>query len=442
MKRLFVYRAQRGLQIVCSVAACALAVEGSALAQQPLMARLPPEVVVAPPVEPTLTLEELEARALRSNPSIARAQALASAAQGNWLQVGLPPNPKVGYAGQQIGSGGLAEQDGVLVEQEFVRGGKLALNRQVAAQDIVRAQQQLAAQQQRVITDVRIAYYRVLAAQQQTSTSEELVAIAERSAQAARALFDAKEVSRADVLQADLEIENAQITHTNARNRLASGWRQLAAVTGDSQLAQQPVSGELARRRECINWQKCLERLLSSSPEVAAAATNVEQARWRLQRAIVEPRPNVTVQGLYNWRDNGIGGDSDGGLQVMFPLPAWDRNQGAIAEAQCAVVAAERALEQLELSLQQRLAPVFERYHNSYNQVERYEKRILPVAQESLDLTRTMYAAGETGYLTLLTAQRTFSHTLLSYIEALRELREAEAEIDGLLLSGSLEVRD
>jgi cobalt-zinc-cadmium efflux system outer membrane protein len=70
--------------------------------------------------------------------------------------------------------------------------------------------------------------------------------------------------------------------------------------------------------------------------------------------------------------------------------------------------------------------------------VERYRDAILPVAEESLELTRKMYELGEAGYLALLTAQRTFSQTNLNYLEALRELRTVEAEIEGQLLSDSL----
>jgi cobalt-zinc-cadmium efflux system outer membrane protein len=88
--------------------------------------------------------------------------------------------------------------------------------------------------------------------------------------------------------------------------------------------------------------------------------------------------------------------------------------------------------------MQARLAPVFERYDNARNQVERYRQAILPAAQESLDLTRKMYEAGEASFLSLLTAQRTFSQTNLNYLEALRELRVSEAEIEGLLLRDSL----
>jgi outer membrane protein, heavy metal efflux system len=140
-----------------------------------------------------------------------------------------------------------------------------------------------------------------------------------------------------------------------------------------------------------------------------------------------------------NWRDNGIGGRSDGALLVGVPLPLWNRNQGGVMQAQAQVVAAEQAFQQLELSLQNRFAPVYERYANALNQVEKYRTKIIPAAKESLEMMRKQYEGGETGYINLLTAQRTYSQTNLNYLDSLKELRRAEAEIEGLLLSGSLE---
>ncbi len=400
-----------------------------------------PQAALRPVALGSLTLADLEQMAIAANPSVARAGALVEAARGNWIQEGLPPNPNVGYEGQQIGSGGRAEQDGVFVEQEFVRGGKLRLNRQVAAQEWVRREQELAAQQQRVVTDVRIAYYQVLVAERQQKLTGELLGIAKEAAKVADDLLRAKEVGRADVVQAQLEVGNAEILAQNALNRYSAAWRTLATVVGNSELPLQPLDGNLEDNRQEFGWEQSRQKLLTTSPEIAAAIAEIERARWALQRAMVEKTPNVTVAGLVNWRDNGIDGDPDGGITVGVPLPLWNRNQGGIVQAQGQVAAAERALDQLELSLENRLAPVFERYSNAHNQVDKYRGQLLPAAQQSLDLVRRLYQAGETPYLNLLTAQRSFSQTNVNYLESLRELRAAEAEIEGLLLSGSLESR-
>lgn len=151
-----------------------------------------------------LSLAELEQRAIAGNPSLRRAAALVAAARGNALQVGLPPNPGIGYEGQQLGSGGVAEQHGVLFSQEIVRGGKLRLNRAVADRERVRLDQEFAAQQLRVLTDVRIAFYEALLAQRQIDLTNELIRISRGGVESVDALFRANEVGRADVLQAQL----------------------------------------------------------------------------------------------------------------------------------------------------------------------------------------------------------------------------------------------
>lgn len=391
--------------------------------------------------EALLTLQDLEGMALSGNPSIARAAAMVQAARGNWVQVGLKPNPVVGYEGQQLASGGRAEQHGVYAQQEFVRGGKLTLNRQVAAQEWAQAERELAAQQQRVLTDVRVAFFSVLVAQEQKQVAAELVRIGTGSLNTAKALFDAKEVGEADVLQAEIEIENARIFSTNAANRHLAAWQNLSAVVGQPKLLLQPLAGDPAQGLPEFRHQEVLQRLLTSSPEIASAIANVERARWAVQRAQVESVPNVTVLGMVNTIDNGIGGRTDGNIVVGVPLPFWNKNQGGIIQAQGQVTAAERAVEQLELDLQSRLAPVFERFANASNQVARYQRVILPAAQKSFQLVRQSYEAGEQGYTSLLTAQRTYSQTRLSYLESLRELRISGAQLEGYLLDNSLQVR-
>lgn len=386
----------------------------------------------------SMTLQSLEAQALRSNPSIDRAAALVHAARGRALQVGLRPNPDFGFDFQQLGSDGLAEQYGAVIGQEFVRREKLELSRSAALHEVQRLEQQLAAQRQRVLTDVRIAFIRALRAERQMELTQQLVRIGERGVAVAKELFNAQEVGRGDVLQAELEVESASILLRNAENRKLAVWRELSAVTGQPLLSPQPLEGDIVDEEGDMQFVEALARLQNQSPEIAAVMAEIHRARCNLKRQQVEPRPNVTVAGLVNWRDNGVGGDANGGISVTLPLPLWNKNQGAIREARYQLTAAERDLGRVELSLKNRLAPVFERYQNAQEQVDRYRTRILPKSVETLELTRETYELGEINFVNLLTVQRTYANNQLAYLDALESQRVAEAEIKGLLLSDSL----
>ncbi len=394
---------------------------------------IPPPVVSEP-----LTIWDIEQLALSHNPSLMRAQAMVNAARGNWVQVGLPFNPSVGYLGQQLGSGGRAEQHGLLIQQEFVRGRKRELNRAVAEQDIVAAQQQLASQEQRVLTDVRLAFNEALLAQRRLELTHDLASIAQKGVETVDALRKAGESSRIDQLQAGMELQSADILVVSSQNRQAATRRSLAAVIGLSDLPPGELSGDLETIPVDQTWSESLERLLTTSPEISTAAANIERSRWALQRALAEPIPNWTLQGVV-MSDNGIDGKTDGIVQLTMPLPLYNRNQGAIQQSRAAVVAAEHALALLELRLQNQLAPVYERYASATNQVRKYREQILPAAKESLELVRQGHKAGEFPFLYLLNAQRTYFQTNLQYLDALRELRSSAIEIDGLLLRNSQE---
>ena len=383
-----------------------------------------------------LSLSDLEQMALQNNPTLSEAQARVQAAHGIWRQVGLYPNPVAGYSAGEIGNDGAAGQQGGFVGQKFVTAGKLRLNREMASQEIVRLEQELAAQQFRVLSDVRTNFYSVLVAQRTIELAERLVKIAEQGVQAAEALLEAKEGSRVDLLQARVEGNTTKILLENARNRHQGAWRRLAAVAGMPDVNPEQLAGDVEDIEAPLRWEDALSRVLSDSPELAAAAAEVQAARWTTERARVEWVPNVGVQATLQ-HDNSSGYDI-AGMQVTLPLPLFNRNQGNIIAADAQLIAAQRNVERVRLSLQNRLAEVFRRYANAGQQVEKYRGTILPDAKETLDLVASGYQQGEFSYLNLLTAQRTYFQSNLAYLESLLQLKSAQVQIEGLLLSNSL----
>jgi cobalt-zinc-cadmium efflux system outer membrane protein len=404
---------------------------------------MPPEPIPrgeSAPRQSGITLEELQAIALSNNPTLAQAAARVEAARGRWVQAGLYPNPSIGYMADEIGMAGRAGMQGFVLSQTVVRGGKLGLDRAAISQEIARAQQEYQAQRLRVVNDVRAQFYRLLVAQRTMELSDELVDLGESGRKTAEALFQPPVmlVSRVDVLQAQIELSTARVAAEQARNRYLALWRSLAATIGAPEMQPLTAIGSFDPASVEIGWSESLTRLLAASPELAAARAAVERASWALERARAEPIPNLNVQASVQ-HDN-EGGDDVANLQIMFPLPIHDKNQGAIRAAAAERREAQAEIARLELALQSRLAAVFERYSNARAQVERYSREILPDARTSLDLVTRSYRTGESTYLVLLEAQRTLSRTNLAYLAALEQLWESTTAIEGLLLSDSLQM--
>ena len=386
--------------------------------------------------QPPLSLVEVEQMALERNPALAQMSAYIQSLRGKWLQVGLPPNPNVYYSGEEMGDNGTAGQQGGYLSQQFITGGKLRLNRGVVSQEISVAEQRQAALGLKVLTDVRTGYYEVLVAQRRLDATSQLEQIGRQLQQTTAKLHEAQEASLAALLQAQVEADSIALLHFNARKNYEAAWRRLTSVIGMPELPIRPVADVSSDWPPVLHWEETLARLRTESPEVATAVMELERARAELTRAEVQYIPNIQAQAGMQY-DN-VDKDSIAMVQIGLPLPIINRNQGGVRQAQSEVLAAQRNLARVELNLQRRLADVFRDYENAHNQVQQYAGQILPAARRALDVIRQGFAGGEVQYLTLLTAQRTYYHTNLAYLDSLRELWVRTSQIEGMLLEESL----
>ena len=405
--------------------------------EQPEILPAPREVVVAD--ADALTLADLETMAFGNNPTLAAAAARIEAAYGKQVQAGLYPNPVAGYHATEVGNEGSAGAQGGFVSQRFITGGKLGLDQAIAGQEVEEAQFRLQAQEQRVLSDVRLRYYDALVAQRRVELTEELARIGDELVSATTKLLKGRLATDNDLLQADIRAEESRILLDNARNQHEEAWRRLSAVVGLREMRIAHLVGELDKDLPHFQWQACYAMAVGANPELNAAFARVERARIAMVRAEKEPIPNIDVSVSVRHAD--LSGDEIVNVQAGIPLPIFNKNQGNIQAAEAEWALANHELQRIELDLQDRLAVSYRRYADARQQVDRYGQRIIPKAKKSLRLVTGGYEKGEVEYLTLLTAQQTYYQVNLSYLDALRELWTATAVLDGQLLSGSLATR-
>lgn len=413
----------------------------SGVADPASIVRASPNAIAAPFLEEpasSYTLDRFVQMGLASHPRVAELGAQIQALEGRHLQAGLRPNPIIGYSGQQLFSGGAAEQQGLLVGQLIVRQPKLDWSQQVVCREIDEATQRLAIIQQRVLTDVSLGFYAVLAAQRRCQITQELLELAEKNLETITKLVEAEEFAEVDRLRAELEVQRARLQRNNAENDRLGAWSRLTALVNQPRLMVAEVSGDLDQLRDDFNPEDVLTQLLATSPEVARAVADRERAAAAVQRARVEPLPDINVEAIVQ-HDNATNG-ANGVLQISFPVPVRNRNQGGIREAQGELASAEQVIRRVELDLANRLAEALQRYRNARNQVleSTVEGGIVANAEKSLKLITEGYVAGEVGYLELLTAQRVLVEAKLLLAEALANYWTSRIEIEGLLLRDSL----
>jgi cobalt-zinc-cadmium efflux system outer membrane protein len=386
------------------------------------------------------TLADLKSIAFQHNPTLAVAASRMEAARGRQVQSGLYPNPVVGYHATEIGNLGTAGQQGGFITQRFITGGKLKLDQAIAGKEIDEAHFLFHAQEQRVLSDVRVRFYDALVAQRRVELAKELAGIGEELVKATEKLIAGRLGTENDLLQAEIRADESYIHLDNSTNEQVESWRRLVAVVGVPTMQAAPLSGQLDVDLPSIDWDTCYATVLGRNPTLNAARTRVERAQIVIHRARKEPIPNVDLS--VSVRHHNVSGSDVANVQFSIPFPILNKNQGNIRSAVAEWIAACHEVKRIELDLQDRLAMAYRRYANAYQQTGRYQERMVPRSKRSLKLVTNGYEKGQVQYLTLLTAQQTYLQVNLSYLDSLRELRTAYSIIEGQLLTDSLAERN
>lgn len=390
-----------------------------------------PGFAQAPPASgpPPLTLEALERMALENNPTLAQADAEVDAAKGRAKQAGLFPNPTVGYTGEEISRGPIIRggEHGFFVEQMIPLGGKLRLSRNVFEREASQADALREAQRLRVLNTVRVLYYEALTAARRVEVNERLALLAAEAVDVSQQLFNVGAADKPDLLESEIEAQRAGLALVAARNQQHGIWRRLAAAAGTPDLAPSALVGSLDTALPEIERGRALQRILTESPEIRAARALVKRAELAVRRAQRETVPDLVVRGgpRYNRELLEIGPTGsrpvgwEAAIEAGISLPLFNRNQGNIASARADLERARSEVRRLELTLDARLAGVFDDYLTSLRTAEAYRTDILPRAEQAYDLFLARFREMAAAYPQVLIAQRTLFQVNEQYLEAL-----------------------
>jgi cobalt-zinc-cadmium efflux system outer membrane protein len=274
-------------------------------------------------------------------------------------------------------------------------------------------------------------YYTTLAAQQRTATWETLVNIATRSYEVAEKLLKAGEGTRSDSLLFAIEVDRAEVGLANTQTTLTIGRRQLAILVGMPDLEFARLTGEL--NAELPDYDEAILRddIARANPAANIARVEIDRQALKLQRANVEPIPNINVMGGYQRQ---VAGDYQnmGLFQVSVVVPLWNRNQGNRFAAQSQLAGARADVQRIELELANQAAQSLTTYRTASQLVAKYESHILPKARDTFRISEQLYAQGQIDFLRLLQAQKTLLEAELARIDALEQRWRAAAMIAGL----------
>ncbi|PYU08370.1 MAG: TolC family protein [Acidobacteria bacterium] len=394
---------------------------------------------------PLMSLASLQQAAAEGNPTLRQAEAELRAAKARQQQSGLYPNPTVGYTGDEIRGGSMGGgKQGFFISQPVVTAGKLAKNRKIFGEEVRLSEIEAEEQKIRVESAVRIAFYRVLAAQEMLEAKRDLARIAEDNTETERRLMNTGQADESEVLQAEVEARRMQVGARMQESALRQEWRALAAIVGKPEMPLQTVEGNLETELPQFNEEQVVETIAKESPAVRIASVTTSRAQAVLGRAKAEPVPDLQLRAGAVYSGEQLAGINrptgwEELAEVGVTLPIWNRNQGNIAAARQDIDRAQKEEKRVELMLRNRAAFMLDQYASARIMADEYRDGILPRAGKAYALLVDKYGKMLASYPVVLNSQKTLYELQIEYIATLQNVWTTGIALQGYLLTDGLE---
>jgi cobalt-zinc-cadmium efflux system outer membrane protein len=385
-----------------------------AFTAQPLLAE--PSVVV--------TLDSIAGRIRAQNPDLAAARLRIGEAMGRMKQAGRLKNPELETSiGQNTDF-----REGILelgFSQRFPLTGRLGLEKEISATHLKAAEMEVREVERQLVARAKTSVIRVLAFRQRRELLRNQIALASEFSEKLSAASQKGEGSVLDAATARLEAAglSVQIRQLDAAEAAAVG--ELKPLLGMH--AGEPISvgGFLAQPDLPSNVVNPARR-----PDFLAATLEVDAARQGidLQQAL---RYDDVEAGLFaaaeRTEDAPNGYDNEGivGFRFRIPLPLWNKNEGAIEEAQA--THERRKLEATALARQIRLEAESDRAQmiEWAKLIRELDETLLPLAAEQSKAADEAYAQSLTDIQTLFRSREKNLQLAATRLDALREFHLA-----------------
>jgi cobalt-zinc-cadmium efflux system outer membrane protein len=278
---------------------------------------------------------------------------------------------------------------------------------------------------------VRRAYFALSAAQSRVDETAELQRLAENARDAARVRFEAGDVPRLDVLQAELVATQAAGETDKARGELAGARADLNALLGRPPGQPLAVSGGLGSG-VVPPPEAAVQQALAASAELAVLELGIAEQRAQVELARAEAVPDVTAgAGVLHHAPPDFNWGWQASLTVPLPIFTRGRAQARLEEATLARLQAEHAAATARVRGEvYAAAAAAETQRQAFL---RFRDEILPRAAEVEVLAEDSYRSGQTGLVALLQSLQAVHDLRLQAVQAGTDYQTALADLERAL---------
>ncbi len=392
------------------------------------------------------SLGELVAEALRNNPEIKAASSEKEAARQRILPAGALEDPmlEAGVINAPL-SGSVFRREEMTMKmlglsQKLPSPGKRALRQDVAAKDADVVEQGLRETSNRVVRDVRIAYFELALATETVRLITDNTRVLEQFLRIAEARYGVGQGTQADVLKAQTQLAKMSEELLRMQREIPVTEAELGMLLGRAGKSA-PIGATLPALREArIDLETLREEALRQRPQLAGLRALIDKSGVNIELARKEYNPDFDLRVSYGQRDKSPDGMSRVDMvsfTVGMNLPVWgkDKIEPRIAEALAmrdqAMSMYQAQQNEIFAKLRQQVAGA----EQSRASVRLFDGAILPQAALTVESTLAAYRVGRADLLTLLDSQMSLFNFRIGRATGAANFNKALAEID--LLTGA-----
>jgi cobalt-zinc-cadmium efflux system outer membrane protein len=392
----------------------------------------PPDV----PPSGTVSLAAAVEAALAHDPGLAAYGFEQQARAARVRQEGRLPNPSLATEVENVAvtggdAGGVDEaQTTVTLTQTVELGGKRAKRVDVACADERLAEREWQRARLDVAARVRKAFAAGWLAQERADLAVRLRDLARASVGAARRQLDAGGGSSIEVARAEAAVASADAAVARREREARAARAALAATWGGADASVTRLAGALAplpRPRPLAD----LREALAADPDLTrfddALARGAADVALEQARRVPDLAVRVGARRFVRSESNALV------AELSMPIPLFDRNADAVAEAQARVgkVGAERRAA--AAAKEQAVRAEYAELEAAYDEARSLDTAVLPRVRAALAETRRGYEAGRLRHLEVLEAERAIAESEDQYLDALARFHTTAAELARLV---------
>ncbi|MEO5717477.1 MAG: TolC family protein [Chthoniobacterales bacterium] len=384
-----------------------------------------------------LSQEEVLRTALRANPTVKAARARWEMMKERVPQARAWEDPMVGVDVERHGTTRFDRYTDTesMVSQSIPLSGKNLSRGRTAVAEARATYEEYRRVELDVVTRAKIAYSKSANAYTQLEINERNVGLLQQFADISRVKYEAGTQTQSEVLIAQTDLLRLSETRTNLERDLSDQQSMLNVLMNRPANSPMGRPRELTFRRRDFTFAELQAKALAQRPEVTSAQEKIEAERARVQLARREwfPDPRIRVEARQFEESSRTFNEYDTGVFFSVPWGNFGKYSAGVREAKKSLENAENQAEAVRAETAGLIRDQLRKIETAARNYELFRGKIIPLAVQATAATRAGYESDKSGFLELITAQRTFREVEANAANYLADYEIAVAELESII---------